>query len=336
MRHDIHNHFLPEPYVDLLLELDSPVGLEERDGELYMVHQRSGTSGVAGGNEIPVDDGFTQMEARLEWMDEYDVGATAVGVSTPNPLDEGFTTEQSTALIEAINDGYAAVQDEYPNRFVGLGMLPLRDPDAAVAEVDRIVDDLGLRGISLPTSIGGTKVSIPELAPVFERIDELDLPVFFHPHGNRLSDDLNEDESFLNPLVIFPTETTLQITRLIYDGFFDTYNFDVVLPHMGGTLLHLIGRIDRARDTTQEAGAAPQEPIPNYLSRFYYDVISFHRPALSAAIDSVGVEQFMFGTDYPFHEASVEATIADIESVVDDESDLERIMSTNAEELLDI
>ena len=105
---------------------------------------------------------------------------------------------------------------------------------------------------------------------------------------------------------------------------------------MGGTLLHLAGRIARARDTTREAGSAPAEPILSYLQRFYYDVISFHPPALEAAIETVGVDQFVFGTDYPFHEASTDATISDVESVVSEESDLRAIMSQTAEDLFGI
>jgi aminocarboxymuconate-semialdehyde decarboxylase len=336
MRHDVHNHFLPEPYVDRLLEWDTPVGVEKSDGQLYMVHQRSGTSGVAGGNRIPLTEPFTDVEARIDWMDEYDIGTTFASVSTPNPLDGAFSTDQSTQLVRAINDGYADVQSRYPDRFAGLGMLPLRDPEAALQEVDRIANDLNLPGIALPTSVNGTKLSIPDLEETFDRIDDLGLTVFVHPHGNRLSDTLGDEESFLNPLVIFPTETTLQVTRLIYDGFFDRHEFDVVLSHMGGALLPLAGRIGRAYETAREEGTGPEEPIESYLERFYYDVISFHPPTLSAAIEAIGVEQFVFGTDYPFHEAATEATIADVEAVVSGESDLRAIMSETAEELFGI
>lgn len=79
----------------------------------------------------------------------------------------------------------------------------------------------------------------------------------FIPRGNPLSDVLRPDESFLSPLVAFPTETTFQVARLIYDGFFDEHDFDVVLPHMGGTLLHLAGRIDRGRQEIDDPTAPP-------------------------------------------------------------------------------
>ncbi|MFC6724160.1 hypothetical protein ACFQE1_07185, partial [Halobium palmae] len=132
MRIDVHNHLLPEPYVDLLLEWDTPVGLEADGDDLYMVHRRSGTASVASGNRIPVNEGFVDIDARIEWMDEHDVERTLVSVSTPNPLDGTFSTDQSTRLVRAINDGYADLGSRYPDRVAGLGMLPLRDPEAAV------------------------------------------------------------------------------------------------------------------------------------------------------------------------------------------------------------
>lgn len=336
MRIDVHNHLLPEPYVDLLLEWDTPVGLTTEDGDLHMVHQRSGTASVAAGNTIPVNEGFIDIETRLEWMDEYNIERTLVSVSTPNPIHETFTPEQSTQLVRAINDGFADLQSEYPDRVSGLGMLPLREPEAAIAEVDRIAKELKLDGIALPTSVNGTKLSIPELTPVFDRVDEFGLTAFIHPHGNVLSDELNADESFLNPLVIFPTETTVQIARLIYDGFFDDHDFDVVLSHMGGALHQLAGRLDRGRDEIDEPAARPDKPVLEYLQEFYYDAISFHRPALTAAIDTIGIKQFVFGTDFPFDEEDTRTLIADIEAAIESEAEREQLMYSNAIELFNL
>ena len=336
MRIDVHNHLLPDPYVDLLLEWDTPVGLTADGDQLYMVHRRSGTASVAAGNRIPVNEGFVDVGARLEWMDDHDVDRTLVSVSTPNPLDDAFTTEQSTELIRAINDGYADLQSRYPDRIAGLGMLPLRDPEAAVAEVDRIAADLDLCGIALPTSVNGRKLSSPELRPVFDRVDETGLTAFVHPHGNALSDELNDDESFLNPLVIFPTETTFQVVRLIYDGFFDRHDFDVVLSHMGGALLQLAGRFERGRSEIDDPAARPDRPVLEYVQQFYYDCISFHRPALRAAIDTVGVDHFVFGTDFPFDEEDTLTIVSDVEAVVPDTDDRERIMQGTARELFDL
>lgn len=336
MRIDVHNHFLPEPYVDRLLEMDTTVGLESDGDQLYMLHQLSGTASVAAGNRIPVNPGFIDIEKRIDWMDEHDIDRTLVSVSTPNPLSNAFTSEQSTELVRAINDGFGNAQSNHPDHIAGLGMLPLREPEAAVAEVNRIVDDLDLCGIALPTATPDGKLSRAELKPTFDTIDDRGLTAFVHPHGNRLSQTLSANESFLNPLVVFPTETTLQIARLIYDGFFDEHDFDVVLSHMGGALLHLSGRLERGRREIDTRDSRPDKPIIEYLEEFYYDTISFHQPALNAAIDTVGVDHFVFGTDYPFDEEDIASGLTDIKTVVPSEADREQIMTTTADELFDL
>jgi len=333
---DVHNHYLPEPYVETLLEWDTAVGLKQSGDDLYMVHERSGTASAQSGNRIPLKEGFTDVEPRIAWMDEYDVDHTLVSVSTPNPLAGAFTPEQSTELVRAINDGFAAAQDRHPDVYAGLGTLPLREPDVAVAEVDRIAEDLDLAGIALPTSISGGKLSRAELAPAFEAVDEHDLTVFFHPHGNALSDDLDADESFLSPLVVFPTETTFQVARLIYNGFFDGYDFDVVLPHMGGTLLHLAGRLDRGRQEINDPDTPPAASVPETLAGCYFDTISFHRPSLRAAVETVGVDHLVFGTDYAFDEEDTDTIVADLEAVVEDANDRRQIASETARDLFDL
>jgi aminocarboxymuconate-semialdehyde decarboxylase len=333
---DVHNHYLPEPYVDRLLEWDTPIGLTREDGQLFAVHERSGTASVKAGNRIPLQAGFTDVGERRAWMETHDVDRTLVSVSTPNPVADAFTPEQSTELVTAINDGFAAAQDHHPDVISGLGMLPLREPEAAVAEVDRIATDLDLAGVAVPTSLPDGELSAEALRPAFDAIDEHDLAVFFHPHGNPLSDVLGPDESFLSPLVVFPTETTFQIARLIYDGFFDEHDFDVVLPHMGGTLLHLAGRIDRGRQEIDDPTAPPAKPVVDTLQDFYYDVISFHRPALRAAVETVGVDHLVFGTDYAFDEEDTDTIVADLEAVVPDETDRRRIAAETARSLFDL
>lgn len=333
MRIDVHSHYLPDPYVDLLLELDTPVGLETDGNDLYMIHRWSGTASVASGNRIPVTEGFVDIDARVDWMEEHDIDRTLVSVSTPNPLADAFTADQSTRLVRAINDGYATAQASYPDHIAGLGMLPLRDPAAAKAEVDRIANDLELCGIALPTTVPDGKLSDPALAPVFDAVDDAGLTAFIHPHGNRLSETLEADESFLNPLVVFPTDTTFQIARLIYDGFFDAHDFDVVLSHMGGALLHLAGRLDRGRREIDDPGAAPARPVIEYLREFYYDTICFHRPALAAAVETVGVDQLVFGTDYPFDEEDVDTGLADLRAILPDAADRDQVLRTTALDL---
>jgi hypothetical protein len=101
-------------------------------------------------------------------------------------------------------------------------------------------------------------------------------------------------------------------------------------------VLHLAGRINRGHDESADPDAPPARPVLEYLRRFYYDVVFFHPPALRAAIETVGVEQFVFGADYPFDEEDTETIVADLESVVPAKEDQQRIASEMARYLFDL
>jgi aminocarboxymuconate-semialdehyde decarboxylase len=327
MRIDVHTHYLPEPFRQRLREWNEDVRIEDRDGQPFVVH----TTG-----SFPLFAGFRDPEARIEWMDENDIDYTLASPSTPNPNEGPFSVDQSTELVRAINDGYADVQAAYPDRFGGLGPLPLRDPKAAVEEIGRI-EELGLKGVMIPTSVRGRKLSHPDLEPVFDRLDDSGLPVFLHPGRNALSHELNDGEWIFTPMTVFPTDTTHQIGRLIFDGFFDRHDFDLVLSHMGGALPYLAGRMERARDQFRDGDdQSPERPIQEYIEEFYYDTISFHPPAMEAAIATAGIDNILFGTDYPFGMEKIDATIASIDALELSDDDREAVMIGNAAELFDL
>lgn len=328
MRVDAHTHYLPEPFRRLLRDWGKSVRIEDRDGQPHAVH----TEGA-----IPLSPGFHDLGARAAWMDEHDVDVTVASVSTPSPNEGPFSVEESTELVRALNDGYADAQREYPDRFAGLGALPFRDPDAAVEEVDRIADDLDLAGVAVHATVRGRKLSDPEFEPVFDRIDERDLTVFVHPGRNVMSHELEDEEGGLNPTVVFPTETTVQLTRLVFDGFFDRHDFDVLLSHMGGALPYLVGRLERGRQRFRlDDGVPPERPISEYVEEFYYDAISFHPPAVRAALETAGPEHLLFGTDYPFDMEDIDASLRDVRETSPSESATRAMMGETAVDLFDL
>ena len=327
MRIDVHTHYLPEAFRNYLREWDKSVRIEDRDGQPFVVH----TTG-----SFPLNPGFRDPDARIEWMDDHGIDTTLAMVSTPNPNEGPFSVAESTTLVRAINDGYADLQSAYPDRLAGLGMLPLRDPDAAVEELDRI-RDLGLAGVCLPSAIRGQKLSDPELEPVFDALDDSGLTAVMHPARNQLSGTLGNDEWMFNPLVVFPTDTTLQIARLIFDGFFDRHDFDLVLSHFGGALPYLVGRLDRGRDQFRsDEGVSPERDVVDYLEEFYYDTILFHPPAMRGAIETVGIERVVFGTDYPFGMEQVDQTLSDVEALKLTDAEYDDVMGRTAAELFDL
>ena len=321
---DVHTHFLPEAYLDTLAELDQPVGVEYHDGERFL--------SIPHGT-IPMPDGFTDVEERIRWMDGNGIDKTAISISTPNPNEAPFSVGESTQLVRNLNDGFAAVRSAHPDRFLAMGAIPFRDPEEALAELDRITGDLGLDGVTLPTSVRDRILSDPEFAPIFERLDELNLPAFMHPRRNALSDEMKRTEEYMNPLAIFPSETTIQVCRLLFNGFFDTYDFPLIVAHLGGTLPYLAGRLERGRRVYSGPDEPPERPVMDHLSDFYYDSISFHPPAIRAAIETVGVDRLVLGTDYPFVVGDFDETASSIEAAVPDEADREMVYGETAEQL---
>ncbi len=326
-RIDVHTHFLPEAYRDTLDDIGKRVRVVERGDNPRIIHQL---------DTVPLNPGFVDPAARVEWMDEHNVEKTIVSVSTPNPNEGPFTPAESTDLVKAINTGFGTLQAEHSDRIAALGSLPLRQPEIAVEELDRIASDLDLAGVAIPTSVRGRKLSHDSLEPIFDRLDELELTAFMHPRPNALSQQLEEEEWYTTPMAIFPSETTIELCRLIFDGFFDRHDFDLVVGHLGGTLPYLTGRLERGRDEFIGDGSPPEQPIPAYLEEFYYDVISFHPPAIRAAFETAGVEQFVFGTDYPFGIENATETIQSVEAALPSDADPDLVNAATARDLFDL
>jgi aminocarboxymuconate-semialdehyde decarboxylase len=326
-RVDVHTHFLPAPYRDLLREWGKEVRIENRDGVPHAVYGRT---------DRAVAPGFRDFAARAEWMADHAVDVTVASISNPSPFEAAFSDEESTELVRAINDGFAAAAADHEG-FVGLASVPFLDPEAAVEELDRVAHADGLVGVAVPTSVRGTPLSAPEFAPIFERIDHLDLPVFVHPMRNVISEGLRPEESGLDPTVVFPVDTTVELTRLIWDGFFDRYDLDLLVAHMGGALPYLVGRLERGRQRFRsDDDVPPARPMIEYVREFSYDAISFHGPAVGAALETVGPDHLMFGTDYPFNMENAPATLADVEERTADESARETVLGGAAVEFFDL
>lgn len=239
-----------------------------------------------------------------------------VSVSKPNPNEGSFTVKESMGLARALNDGYATARNTYSDRLSGLACLPLRDPEAAVAEVDRVATGLDLAGIDLPASVWGTPLSHLEFEPVFARTDKLGLNAFVPPRYNCLNEELDDLEWMLKPVLIFPTETTFQIARLIFDGFFVRHDFDMVLAYLGGTILYPLGRLETAQRIGQERfedghAHVPDRSVREYIEEFYYDTIAHNPHALRMAIEIIGVDHLLFAIDYPLEAETTEGTIRD-------------------------
>ena len=145
-------------------------------------------------------------------------------------------------MARLMNDATAAIVRAHPDRFAGVGSLPLADVAASLDELDRIVGELGLHGVMIGSNIAGVQVNDRRFEPVWARMDELRLPVFEHP---MFPPNIKKEEFELPLRLGFIFDTTTAAARLIYSGVFERYpNFPYIMAHTGGALLMLLERLD--------------------------------------------------------------------------------------------
>jgi len=207
--------------------------------------------------------------------------------------------ETAAGLARLVNDEIVRAVKEADGRLQGLATLPLQDVPAAVAETERSVRELALRGVYIGTHVRGVDLDDPRFDPLWAKCQELDIPVFTHPidvlGGARVSG------YHLHNLIGNPTDTTVAAMRLIFGGVFERFpRLKVVLSHGGGTLPYLTGRMARGYAVRGEARKHIGRPPTDYLPNLYYDTITHHHQALRYLVDLVGAEKVLLGSDYRF------------------------------------
>jgi aminocarboxymuconate-semialdehyde decarboxylase len=288
---DIHAHYFPQTYFDLFNAEAPRYNSEFRSTEQGFYFKTPVESNG------PLPGKFIDLKQRLADMDAQGVAVHALSLT--GPMVYWAEGEFSHKLAMAWNDGAVAAHVANPDRFVVLATLPMLDPDRAVDEVNRASKLPGVRGIYMGTNIEGRDLDDPLFEPIFLRIEALGLPVFLHPLPPILGGKRLQPFSLTN-LMAFPLDTTVAASHLIFGGVLDRHpNLVVVLPHAGGALLNIMGRLDHGWKVIPTAKMSAQTPSA-YLHRFMYDTIAHSKPLMEFIISQVGVDRIMMGSDYCF------------------------------------
>jgi aminocarboxymuconate-semialdehyde decarboxylase len=286
MKIDVHSHVFDRRYFEALwqdfqLEKSTTAQgqtLMRRNGYTYMWYREP----------------FFDIDHRLKVMDKQGIDMRVLSLSSPNVYD--WQGARQVEMARLMNDATAAIVRAHPDRFAGMGSLPLADVDSSLKEIDRIVA-IGLHGVMIGSNVGGVQVNDRRFEPVWARIDALRLPVFEHP---MFPPNIQKEEFELPLRLGFIFDSTTAATRLIYSGVFERYpNFPYIMAHTGGALLMLLQRLDNGYhlfpDCRQHISKLPSE----YAKRLYYDTASFYPPALVMAHSIVGADRLLFGSDDP-------------------------------------
>ena len=255
---------------------------------------------------------FHDVDLRLQALDA--AGCDRQVLSLGPPMVYWADGELGARLCAIYNDEIARVVAAHPDRFTGFAAVPLQDTARALAELERAVGGLGLRGVAVGSNIQGMPLDDPRLAPFWARVEALDVPVFVHPinpagHGNI-------HDYRLDLAVGFPFDTTIAAARLVYSGILARHpRLRVCLAHLGGALPFLRERLVLGWQVGRAAFGASYgitESPEVYLERFWFDVISYYEPALLAGVACVGARRLVIGSDAPFAVGDLARSIASI------------------------
>lgn len=309
MKIDVHAHYWTNEYLDLI------AGLGKTDTE---------TQRGMGAGEVD------ELTARFKLMDRAGVDMQILSACPQMP----YSTDRNAAVRVArfVNDQYAAVVKAYPDRFRAFVATPMPNVEASIAEITRGLDELGMVGVCVNTTILNQPLTDAVFAPIFEELDRRGAILYIHPAGNSCCTPLIADHH-LTWEVGAPMEDTISIMQLITKGIPSRYpNIRIINSHLGGAMPMLMQRADN-----QYGWESPDTPEKPSLAakRMWYDTVGHgHVPALRAAIETFGADRLLLGTDFPYEAGDI--FVRAIEYISDpriNRNDAALILERNAERL---
>jgi aminocarboxymuconate-semialdehyde decarboxylase len=288
---DTHAHYFPESYLKLIADHGKRCGTT-------VVSDASGARFIQVGLLLrtgPITPHFHDLDDRIRTMDA--TGVRMHALSLTQPMVYWADDELGLNLSIAFNDAVSQAHRKHPDRFIGFAVLPLQNPNLALEELERVARLPGIRGIYMATAVRDRELSDRSFFPIYERAADLGLPIFLHPmmiNNERLK------QYYLINLLGNPFDTAIAAAHLIFGGVLDAFpKLEVSLPHAGGALPILRGRLDRGFEIRGECKVIPRPPS-EYLRRFTYDTIAYSGPIMDDLVKLVGAERIMMGSDYCF------------------------------------
>jgi aminocarboxymuconate-semialdehyde decarboxylase len=323
---DIHCHVMTPEAAELAKHVFDPTR------EAMLSFSSAATREVGRKQDESIRTQLTSVEQRLKDMDRMGIDIQAV---SPSPTYYYWAEpELGRDCARLINNRIAEVVASHPDRFVGLGTVPLQAPELAVAELERLVKELGLRGVEIGTNVAGAELSEPRFRPFFAKAQELDILIFMHPagftHGQRLA-----EHYFIN-VIGNPLDTTVAVSHLIFGGVLESYpKLKICLAHGGGYAAAYSGRYDHAHRARSDCRQVIKRPPTSYLKKLYFDTIVFTHHQLDYLTGLYGSDHIILGTDYPYDMALPDA-VRFVETAKLTRAAKDAILGGNAARLLKI
>jgi aminocarboxymuconate-semialdehyde decarboxylase len=277
---DAHAHWVPQAYADALALLGRP------------------TTSIHTALELDAN-----LNRRIAWMDEHGIKMHVLTLDGGMPW-QWVSPADAARLARIVNDAAVEAHVQYPDRFIAGVELPVRQPELALQELNRMAGKPGIRAVHLPNSMeNGDFLFDAAYDPLWARCQELGYPILFHPldgpdniYGGteRLGNPLALSTN-LNNTLGFAFESATTAAKFIITGTLDRFpTLQVVLPHSGGCFPYVAGRIERGLTAKK---FELRRPFREYIRRFHYDSITYYPETLRFLVSLVGTDRIVIGSD---------------------------------------
>jgi 5-carboxyvanillate decarboxylase len=332
---DIEAHFYIKEYQEYLLSRREIPREDMHDGYVRLWYGPN----IWEPHGLEIEDRLLEIgEKRLQIMDKAGVDMQVLSLSTPGC--EQFAASKGSYFSQKTNEALSQVIDRHPDRFLGLAALAPQNPQEASRELERAVQELGLKGAKINSHVGDSYLDDKKYWPIFETAEKLDVPVFLHPNSpspSTLKPYSDYGFALAGPTWGFGAEAALSTMRLLYSGLFDKCpRLKIILGHLGEGLIFWIYRVDFSfkkpwmeEEVRPKLKKAPSE----YIRQNFYVCNSgmYAVPAFLSVLLEMGADHMLFAADYPYE--NIEEAARFIENVPIARPDKEKIQFGVAEKL---
>jgi aminocarboxymuconate-semialdehyde decarboxylase len=274
---------------------------------------------------------MADYDLRIKEMDAAGVDIQVLTQSLVVQFTYWADPHESLRMERLSNDRMAEIVSRHPDRFIGLGGVPLQSPDLAIKELERCMGELGFKGVQVSSQAGDMELGDPRLSPFWARAQELGAVIYLHPAG--ITDRRYQKHQLWNSIGQ-PLEESMAMASLFYEGVVDEFpDLKFCIAHGGGYLPYYAGRVDRNYfDKPHLQLTMTRSPTDYMKTAFYYDSCVYDPDAFAFLVDRVGADRIVLGSDYPVGEDDPVSFVRKTRGI--SEADCRKILSGTAAELL--
>lgn len=272
---------------------------------------------------------LVDFESRIRYMEHMGIDSEIISLAMPNLDDLNLSIRETEEASKIANDGIREVADTYGRRFIPVGTVSLQDPDFALEESRRCIEELGLKGVQIVSNVKGKPVDSPDLEPFFSYMERSGKPIWLHPTFMRDTYGWLKEDA-VDIMVGWDFDLTLSLIRIVSSGLLRIHpKLKIIVHHLGSLIPLLAGRINSFLSHNFES---PEEPL-RMMKLLYVDTAEgMWMPWLREGIEFFGIDHVLFGTDFPWGDSG--RIISNIRNLDITDSERDRLFSGNIIRLL--